>query len=241
MPSSVAVTDRAVGRRPRRAMLTTTRTATTSATGATKVHTVRRNSCRPLRMARTLPGRPAGSALRRPRAWARAAAATGARQSPGSPRQASMIERAATSSPPAGWGAKAGAASSAAPPCAPSPGSSSGACGISSRARATASGRVTPTTAPTEDRPELPTARHPGPRDAGRDLLPHPPAAVQRQLLQVGPARVRGPREHEDAAARRVAGVDERLHRVPAEVRVDRQRVGDRQLPAPRGSSHASA
>ncbi len=62
--------------------------------------------------------------------------------------------REAVIRPPARPGANAGARSSTRPPCAPTPGSRSTACGISSRARARCRGSVAPTTAPTSLRPE---------------------------------------------------------------------------------------
>ena len=76
------------------------------------------------------------------------------------------------------------------PPWAPTPGSSSGAAGISSRARTTASGWVAPTTAPTADSPGHRCTAGPTRRSGAACAPTRGRPSASSQLLEVGRARV---------------------------------------------------
>ena len=141
-----------------------------------------------------------------------------------------MTEREAVTSALAGPLVKARATSAGVAPCAPTPGRSSTDCGISFLASPTARGRVAPTTAPDAREAALPDEVRAPLGDELGDLLPDAPAVRERQVLDVGrrPSSTcaRGRRCPRRAAAR----LQERLDRVRAEVRVHRQRVGERRL-----------
>ena len=62
--------------------------------------------------------------------------------------------------------------------------------------------------------------------DQSRDPVADDSASLHRNLLDVGRSGVRGPGQHEQAAAALAGGVDERLQRVGPEQRVDGERVG---------------
>ena len=141
-----------------------------------------------------------------------------------------MTEREAATSALAGPLVNADATSSGPPPCAPTPGRSSTACGSSRRASATSRGKVAPTTAPTAESPRSPTSSSPHsrtrpatcchrrvPSESVTSCTSAPPAfdVLTRQKI---PAPVAA------------AGGEERLDRVATEIRVDGERVGERRL-----------
>ena len=110
------------------------------------------------------------------------------------------------------------------------PGSRRTACGISRRASATARGCVAPTTAPTDERPTSPTTSSPHSATSDATWCQSGRPSRQLQVLDVA-ARVRRLDEDEDPGPAAPRGGDERLDRLAAEIRVDRQRVGARLVP----------
>ncbi len=118
------------------------------------------------------------------------------------------------------------------PPARPAPrrpGAGTPRAGISSRSRSIHSGAVAPTTAPTSASPVAPGRARPSRSTSWREPLGDRPAVAERQLLDVGGTRVGGAHEHEQAARRRSrAASTSGAQRVPAEQRVDGQRVGAR-------------
>ena len=84
---------------------------------------------------------------------------------------------------------------------------------------------VAPTTAPTRGEPALAHEVGSPAVDELGDVMPERPAVGERQILEIDAARVR--RLDEDEHAEPVAR-EERLERVVPEVRVDRDRIGER-------------
>ena len=144
-----------------------------------------------------------------------------------------MTERETVTSALAGPLVNALATSAGVAPCAPIPGSRRTDCGISFLASLTARGYVAPTTAPTLERPHSPTTSWPSsatslatccqtwfPSDRVRSWTSVPPGfdVFTRQKTPPG-APARG---------------DERLERIPSEIRVHRQGIRERCRPVPR-------
>ena len=60
------------------------------------------------------------------------------------------------------------------------------------------------------------------------DVLPELAPIRERDVLHIGAARVRRLHEAEDPGALSPAGIEERLHGIAAEIRIDRDGVGER-------------
>ena len=139
-----------------------------------------------------------------------------------------MTERDAETSALAGPAAKAAARSAGLPPCAPTPGSRSTERGSSARASATSRGNVAPTTAPTDERPWSPIELLAPVADEPGHVLPEQAPVREHDVLHVGATGIRRLHEAEDPRALATARLEKRLHRVAAEIRVDRDGVGER-------------